>query len=52
MNSLRPMINDYHLFLKNGAGNLALGAMEDANFKETTREIVPGQIIVIAIDGI
>jgi len=31
---------------------LALGVMEDVNFKETTREIVPGQIIVIATDGI
>jgi serine phosphatase RsbU (regulator of sigma subunit) len=36
----------------NGAGNLALGVMEDVNFKEATRDIVPGQIIVIATDGI
>jgi serine phosphatase RsbU (regulator of sigma subunit) len=35
-----------------GAGNLALGVMEDANFKEDARDIVPGQIIVIATDGI
>jgi sigma-B regulation protein RsbU (phosphoserine phosphatase) len=26
--------------------------MEDAKFKETTRDISPGQIIVIATDGI
>ena len=36
----------------NGAGNLALGVMEDVNFKEAGRDIVPGQIIVIATDGI
>jgi serine phosphatase RsbU (regulator of sigma subunit) len=36
----------------NGAGNLALGVMEDSNFKEATRDIAPGQIIVIATDGI
>jgi sigma-B regulation protein RsbU (phosphoserine phosphatase) len=36
----------------NGAGNLALGVMEDANFKETTRDISAAQIIVIATDGI
>jgi serine phosphatase RsbU (regulator of sigma subunit) len=36
----------------NGTGNLALGIMEDANFKEAARDIVPGQIIVIATDGI
>ena len=36
----------------NGAGNMALGVMEDVNFKEATRDIVPGQIIVIATDGI
>jgi serine phosphatase RsbU (regulator of sigma subunit) len=36
----------------NGAGNLALGVMEDVNFKGATRDIVPGQILVIATDGI
>lgn len=36
----------------NGAGNLALGVMEGAKFKEATRDIAPGQIIVIATDGI
>jgi serine phosphatase RsbU (regulator of sigma subunit) len=36
----------------NGAGNLALGVMEDVNFKEAARDIAPGQIIVIATDGI
>ena len=36
----------------NGAGNLALGVMEDVNFNEATRDIAPGQIIVIATDGI
>jgi serine phosphatase RsbU (regulator of sigma subunit) len=36
----------------NGAGNLALGVFEDAQFREAQREIAPGQIIVIATDGI
>jgi serine phosphatase RsbU (regulator of sigma subunit) len=36
----------------NGAGNLALGVFEDAEFREAQQEIVPGQIIVIATDGI
>jgi serine phosphatase RsbU (regulator of sigma subunit) len=36
----------------NGAGNLALGVFEDAQFKEEQQKIAPGQIIVIATDGI
>jgi len=36
----------------NGAGNLALGVFEDAQFKEAQREIASGQIIVITTDGI
>jgi sigma-B regulation protein RsbU (phosphoserine phosphatase) len=36
----------------NGAGNLALGIFEDAQFKEEQQKIAPGQIIVIATDGI
>ncbi len=35
-----------------GGGNLPLGIIEDAQFKETQHEIAPGQIIVIATDGI
>jgi len=35
-----------------GAGNLALGVFEDARFREAQQEIAPGQIIVIATDGI
>lgn len=36
----------------NGSNNLALGVFEDTEFKEAQREIVPGQIIAIATDGI
>ena len=36
----------------NGAGNLALGVFEDARFREAQQEIGPGQIILIATDGI
>jgi len=36
----------------NGAGNLALGVFEDAEFREAQQEIAPGQIIAIATDGI
>jgi serine phosphatase RsbU (regulator of sigma subunit) len=35
-----------------GAGNLALGVFEDAKFREGQQEIAPGQIVVIATDGI
>ncbi len=35
-----------------GGGNLPLGIIEDAQFKETQHEIALGQIIVIATDGI
>jgi serine phosphatase RsbU (regulator of sigma subunit) len=35
-----------------GAGNLALGVFEDAHFREGRQEISPGQIVVIATDGI
>jgi hypothetical protein len=36
----------------NGGNNLALGVFEDSDFKEAQREVAPGQIIVIATDGI
>ena len=36
----------------NGGNNLALGVFEDTDFKEAQQEIAPGQIIVIATDGI
>ena len=36
----------------NGAGNLALGVFEDAQFKEAQQKIAQGQIIIIATDGI
>jgi sigma-B regulation protein RsbU (phosphoserine phosphatase) len=36
----------------NSANNLALGVFEDTEFKEAQREVAPGQIIVIATDGI
>ena len=36
----------------NGGRNLALGVMEDAEYTELQRNIAPGQIIVIATDGI
>ena len=35
-----------------GQGNLPLGIFKDAEFMEGQRDIVPGQIIVIATDGI
>jgi sigma-B regulation protein RsbU (phosphoserine phosphatase) len=36
----------------NGGNNLALGVFEDTDFKEARQEVAPGQIIVIATDGI
>jgi hypothetical protein len=36
----------------NGGNNLAMGVFEDTEFKEAQQKIVPGQIIVIATDGI
>jgi serine phosphatase RsbU (regulator of sigma subunit) len=36
----------------NGGNNMALGVFEDTEFIEAYREIKPGQIIVIATDGI
>ena len=36
----------------NGGNNLALGVFEDTEFKEAHQEIAPGQIIIIATDGI
>ena len=36
----------------NGGNNLAMGVFEDTEFKEAQQEISPGQIIVIATDGI
>ena len=36
----------------NGGNNLAMGVFEDTDFKEAQKEIAPGQIIVIATDGI
>jgi len=35
-----------------GGGNLPLGILEDAEYTEGQRDIAPGQIIVIATDGI
>ena len=36
----------------NGGNNMALGVFEDTEFTEAHREISPGQIIVMATDGI
>jgi serine phosphatase RsbU (regulator of sigma subunit) len=36
----------------NGGNNLALGVFEDTDYKEARQEVAPGQIIVIATDGI
>jgi sigma-B regulation protein RsbU (phosphoserine phosphatase) len=36
----------------NGSNNLALGVMEDSEYKETLGDISPGQVIVMATDGI
>ena len=36
----------------NGGNNLALGIFEDTEFKEAHQEVAPGQIVVIATDGI
>ena len=36
----------------NGSNNMALGVFEDTAYKEAQREIAPGQIIIIATDGI
>jgi serine phosphatase RsbU (regulator of sigma subunit) len=36
----------------NGGNNLALGVFEDTEFREAQQKIAPGQIIVIATDGI
>jgi len=36
----------------NGGNNLALGVFEDTAFKEAHQEVAPGQIIVMATDGI
>jgi serine phosphatase RsbU (regulator of sigma subunit) len=36
----------------NGGNNLALGVFEDTDFKQAQQEVAPGQIIVIATDGI
>ena len=36
----------------NSGNNLALGVFEDTEFKEAQQEIAPGQIIVMATDGI
>ena len=36
----------------NGGSNLALGVLEDAEYTELQQNIAPGQIIVIATDGI
>ena len=36
----------------NGGNNLPLGVFEQTDFKQAQREIVPGQIILIATDGI
>jgi serine phosphatase RsbU (regulator of sigma subunit) len=35
-----------------GGNNLALGVFEDTEFKEAHQEVAPGQIIVVATDGI
>ena len=36
----------------NGGNNLAMGVFEDTEFKEAQQKIAPGQIILIATDGI
>ncbi|MEJ2726970.1 MAG: PP2C family protein-serine/threonine phosphatase [Deltaproteobacteria bacterium] len=36
----------------NGGNNLALGVFEDTDFKEARQEVAPGQIIVMATDGL
>ncbi len=36
----------------NGGNNMALGVFEDTEYKEAQQEIAPGQIIIIATDGI
>jgi len=36
----------------NGSNNLPLGVFADADFKEKQRELAPGQVILIATDGI
>jgi sigma-B regulation protein RsbU (phosphoserine phosphatase) len=36
----------------NGGNNLPLGVFEDAEFEEKNRELIPGQVIIIATDGI
>ena len=36
----------------NGGSNLAMGVFEDTEFKEAQQKIAPGQIILIATDGI
>ena len=36
----------------NGGNNLALGVFEDTDFKEAQQEVAPGQIIMIATDGL
>ena len=36
----------------NGSNNLPLGVFEDADFAEKKRELAPGQVIIIATDGI
>jgi serine phosphatase RsbU (regulator of sigma subunit) len=36
----------------NGGNNLALGVFEDTDFRQAQQEVAPGQIIVIATDGI
>jgi serine phosphatase RsbU (regulator of sigma subunit) len=36
----------------NGGNNLALGVFEDTDYKEARQDVAPGQIIVIATDGI
>jgi serine phosphatase RsbU (regulator of sigma subunit) len=36
----------------NGSNNLPLGVFEDAEFEEKNRELVPGQVIIMATDGI
>jgi serine phosphatase RsbU (regulator of sigma subunit) len=36
----------------NGSNNLPLGIFEDAEFEEKNQELTPGQVIIIATDGI
>ena len=36
----------------NGGSNLALGVFEDSEFRQAQQEITPGQIILIATDGL